>query len=115
MEWRLKAEIYVQALLHRVHDAGATAVIARRGNADAGGIFVRVNRLDGTSGVLTQASDADNVRYWRVVAEPATADADIEARLAREMERDPDIWIVEIEDRASRHFLEERIAGEWAV
>jgi hypothetical protein len=34
------------------------------------------------------------------------AEADVEARLARETRFDPDVWIVEIEDRAGRHFLD---------
>jgi hypothetical protein len=37
--------------------------------------------------------------------EPAK-DADIEARLVREIRFDPDLWIVEVEDRAGRNFLD---------
>ncbi len=33
-------------------------------------------------------------------------EADIEARLTREIKFDPDLWIVEVEDRAGRHFLD---------
>jgi hypothetical protein len=36
----------------------------------------------------------------------AVPEADIDARLKREMGFDPDLWIVEIEDRAGRHFLD---------
>jgi hypothetical protein len=36
----------------------------------------------------------------------AATDADIEARLGREIRFDPDLWIVEIEDRAGRSFLD---------
>jgi len=113
MSIRLKAGIYVQALVRRVFGLNAAAYVARRGDDDAGGIFIRVNGLDGCSGLLTQFTAMDGGRSWRVLAAPNTADAEIEALLARELARDPDIWVVEIEDREKRHFLEEDIIGEW--
>ena len=36
---------------------------------------------------------------------PASEQA-VEDRLAKEIRFDPDVWIVEIEDRAGRHFLD---------
>jgi hypothetical protein len=33
-------------------------------------------------------------------------EADAEARLAREVKFDPDLWVIEVEDRAGRHFLD---------
>jgi hypothetical protein len=44
-----------------------------------------------------------------VTQQPA-ADADIEAYLARQLRYDPDVWVVEVDDRAGRHFLD-RLAG----
>jgi hypothetical protein len=40
-----------------------------------------------------------------VPRQPAT-DADIEAYLARQLHYDPDVWVVEVDDRAGRHFLD---------
>ena len=111
MQVRLKAEIYIQALTRRVFAAGAAAYIVRRGDADAGGLFVRVNRLDGHSAILTIFTNMDGARIWRVLAALATPDAEADALLAREAARDPDIWIVEIEDRQGRHFLDEPVEG----
>jgi hypothetical protein len=34
----------------------------------------------------------------------------VEERLMRELRFDPDVWIIEIEDRAGRHFLENVVA-----
>lgn len=117
MSLRLKSGIFVQALLRRVQaafvDGGAAAYIAKRGDEDAGGIFVRVSRLDGTAGVLTLFTHMEGDQRWRVVVPPHTAEADVEAQLARERERDPDIWVVEIEDKQGRHFLQEKIDGQW--
>lgn len=117
MDLRLKSEFFVQALVRRVQgafvDGGAAAYIAKRGDSDAGGIFVRVNRLDGTAGVLSLFTHMQGDQRWRIVVPPQTAEADVDARMVREMKRDPDIWVVEIEDAKGRHFLEEKIDGDW--
>ena len=119
MNLRLKSEFYVQALVRRVQaafsDGGASAYVARRGDADAGGIFVRVDRLDGSAGVLTLYTDMDGERKARVVLPPETPAQEAAAHMAREAARDPDIWLVDIEDAKGRHFLEEKIDGSWPI
>jgi hypothetical protein len=52
-------------------------------------------------------------RGWRVSLAASTPDQDVEAFLEREVARDPDVWIVEIEDTEGRRFLEEKIDGAW--
>ena len=94
-------------------DGGAAAYIAKRGDEDAGGIFVRVNQLDGTAGLLTIFTHMDGDRRWRVVLGQETPEADVAAHIAREVARDPDIWVVEIDDAQGRHFLDEKIDGPW--
>ena len=110
--WRIKAEIYVRALVRRVN-AECVGVIARRGDTDAGGIYVRVNRLDGRSGLLVAFTDMNGERRWRVLAPHLTPDDEIDDMLTREIARDPDMWVVEIEDKQGRHFLEEAVEGDW--
>lgn len=117
MNLRLKSELFVQALVRRVQgsfiDGGAAAYIVKRGDGDAGGIFVRVNRLDGTAGVLSLFTHMQGDQRWRIVVPPHTAEAAVDAHMAREIDRDPDIWVVEIEDARGRHFLQEKIDGIW--
>ena len=111
---RLKSGIYVSALIRRAETAGAQAYLTRRGSEEAGAIFIQINRLDGTCYVLSPAQgsmlgDELTGRAWtRPLGETASAD---QARdyFAREMKFDPDIWIVEIEDREGRAFVDEPI------
>ena len=111
---RLKSGIWVSAYLRRCAVEGVDAVLRRRGADEAGAIFIKVNRLDGTGTLYGPAPQAafDEARpaerlFTAILGgkEPAP-DADIEARLAREIKFDPDIWIVEMEDRAGRNFLD---------
>lgn len=117
MSLRLKSGLFVQALVRRVQasfvDGAAAAYIVKRGDEDAGGVFVRVSRLDGTAGVLTLFTHMEGDQRWRIVVPPATPEAEVEAQLKREAARDPDMWVVEIEDKQGRHFLQEKIEGIW--
>jgi hypothetical protein len=107
---RLKSAIWVAAYVRRCHGEGAYAVVRRRGAEEAGAIFVKLDRLDGTAALFTPAAQAlFGEESGERIFEPAqgTADsADIEARLTREIRFDPDLWIVEVEDKAGRHFLD---------
>jgi hypothetical protein len=110
---RLKSALWVAAYLRRCQVEGIYAVVRRRGAEEAGAIFVRVSRLDGTSdlfGPAPQSAFGDTPVGERAFSaslrqQPA-ADAAVEFYLAREMKFDPDIWIVEVEDRAGRNFLD---------
>lgn len=106
---RLKSEIWVKAYLRRCAGEGIPCAVVRRGDADAGVIYIKVSRLDGTAALFGPAaaglSTEEGGRRWALLAD-TTAEADIEARLAREARLDPDLWVVEIEDRGGRHCLD---------
>jgi hypothetical protein len=112
---RLKSAIWVAAYVRRCHIEGAFAAVRRRGAEEAGAIFVKLNRLDGTAelfgpapqSVFDDARPSD--RLFSRCLEPAP-EAKIEERLVRELRFDPDAWIVEVEDRAGRHFLDQVVA-----
>ena len=73
---RLRADIFVSAYIRRCEVENVVAMLRKRGAAEAGAIFVKVDRLD------------------------------VEARLLKEQRFDPDMWIIETEDRAGRCFLD---------
>lgn len=109
---RLTSEFWVGAHVRRCFAEGAFAAIARRGAAEAGAVFIKVNRLDGTVDLYGPAPqsffDEDAAigerRFERLLEAAAEAEAD--ARLEREKRMDPDFWVVEIEDREGRSFLD---------
>jgi hypothetical protein len=112
---RLKSDIWVQAYLRICAGNGLFGTLLKRGDPDAGAIFVRVLRLDGRSDVygpaaagLTEA-DAER-RFSPRFPAGSVPDAQADAHLADQRRYDPDLWIVEVEDRAGRHCL-----GDWLV
>ena len=107
---RLRADIFVAALIRRVQSQGAIAMLRRRGAAEAGAIFVRLDRLDGTAALFGPAPQSEidedgHRRFVRVHKEDWIESQAVEDRLKREIGFDSDLWIVEIEDRAGRDFL----------
>jgi hypothetical protein len=81
---------------------------------EAGAIFIKVKRLDGTGtlygpapqAVFDEARPADRMFMAQVGRAAPAAEAELEARLVKEIRFDPDLWIVEVEDRAGRNFLD---------
>jgi len=107
---RLRAEFWVKAYIRRCAVNGASAVVVRHGDDDAGAIYIKIARLDGTCLLLGPApagfSGAESGRRWVVCLSPTDlSEADADAFLAREAEFDSDLWLVEVEDRQGRHFL----------
>jgi hypothetical protein len=113
---RLKVGIWVKAYVRICANAGAPAMIVRHGDDDAGAVFIKVNRLDGTAQLFGPApaglSGTETDRMWVAQSPPGTAEEEIERRLAREREFDSDVWIIEVEDRAGRHFLDAWLARD---
>ena len=115
---RLKSGIWVSAYLRRCNVEGVFAAVRRRGAEEAGAIFIKVSRLDGTAtlygpapqSAFDDAQPAERIFTAVLGGAAPVPGADVEARLARELRFDPDIWVVEIEDRGGRHFLEHVVA-----
>ena len=107
---RLKAAIWVSAHLRRCNAAGLFAVLIRRGDESAGSVLLKLNHLDGRFQVLSPARRGDGERVWLKAtgAEPVD-EAGADAYIERQLKFDPDIWVLEIEDKRGRHLLDEPV------
>ena len=98
-----RTDIWVAAFVRRHNDIGHMCVIVRRGDPIAGQIFLLVDHLNGPVSLFTPApaasrddDSADRIFECRFDhVEPAKA----QARIAREADFDPDLWVVELEMR----------------
>jgi hypothetical protein len=109
---RLKTSLWVAAYLRRCQVEGLPAVVRRRGADEAGAIFVRICRLDGTSDLFGPAPQstleegtADRM-FTAALRIQKIPDAEVETYLARQTKFDSDLWIIEVEDPAGRNFLD---------
>ena len=98
MEPRVKAGLWVQAVLRLGQEAGRYGVVARRGDADAGGVLVLLRDRQGGVCVLSQMRAADGAAAWmRATGIAAVDDTAAEAYVARQLRTDPDLWVLEFE------------------
>lgn len=114
---RLKAAIWVAGYLRRCNVEGAFAAVRRRGAEEAGAVYIKVSKPDGTAIVYAPAPQTafDDAQPSSRAFVPAlggkeqTTDKAAEDYLAKQIKFDPDVWIVEVEDRDGRHFLDDQL------
>jgi len=115
LSMRLKSELWVKAYIRRCQIEGADALLLRRGDTDAGAIYIKVSLLDGTALLFGPApaglDEAGEDRRWQpCLRQHPAAESEADAYLERQKSFDSDIWIVAVEDRAGRHFLDDWLA-----
>lgn len=111
---RLTSQLWVSAYLRRCASEAVPAVVLRRGQADAGAIFISVDRLDGTLTLYGPApahlARSDNERVWIACLDgKAMSEAEASSYLERQAEFDSDLWVIAVEDKKGRHFLGEAL------
>ena len=107
----LSSDLWVSALIRRAQIEGAYATVVKTGDARAGSVIVKAyDTSTRTARLFTEAFGTDGDRLW---IQPVTSDSEseLDAYIARQRQYDPDLWIVEIEDRQGRHFLTEKVQG----
>lgn len=103
---RLTTEIWIAAYLTRCRLATIPAFIVQKGDPTAGAVIVKLNTLDGDACSYQRSFDLmSGERRWVVLAEGPEPEVDESIRKQRSF--DPDLWVVEIEDREGRHLLDE--------
>lgn len=106
-EARLKSKLSVMAAIRLSQTRGLMATVARKGDEDAGAILIKQNLLGAGFRVLTQVRSVEGKLGWMVgTGEEPVEEAVADAYIARQIDRDWDIWVVEIEDREGRNPFE---------
>jgi hypothetical protein len=85
-------------------------VLRARGDATAGTVVVCIATMDGQARAVQRTTDlATGAMVWTLLAEGP--EAEVDAVLSRARARDPDLWIVEIEDPKGRSLLDDPSLG----
>ena len=98
MSARLSADFRLAAYRARLAAASMPFYVVARGDETAGAFLVKVATLDGRARLFSEISDLERGRVWTEVAEGPEAEIDDAAR--RRRATDPDLWVIEVEDRA---------------
>ncbi len=96
-EPRVKAKLWVQMALRLGDIDGRPGAVLRSGDADAGGVLVVLRGREGLT-VLSQVRAGEGDVAWMRATGPAPVDQEaVDAYVARQVGRDPDIWVLEFE------------------
>lgn len=110
MDDRLPTELWVAAHVRRCTVEAVPVYVVRRGDAHGGSVMLKLNLGAGGFRVLSQARDLDGRRAWFGAFDGgAVAEAEADAYIGRAVDRDPDLWVIEIEHAAGWHPFEGRI------
>jgi len=105
----LSTDFWVGALIRRAELGGAFAMVVRKGDARAGAVLVKtLNRRDGITRLYAEAFRGDGERVWMNPL-ASEEEPDLDRYIERAARIDPDLWVVEIEDKEGRHFLTEAV------
>ena len=106
----LSTDLWVSALIRRAELAGAFATVARKGDPRAGTVIVKAfDTSNRRARLYSEAFGPDGERLWMQPVE-SEFESELDDYLQRQIRYDPDLWIIEIEDREGRHFITEKVA-----
>jgi hypothetical protein len=103
---RLTARFWVDAYLARLRFVDVPAFVVAHGDDTGGAVLVKLNTLDGRAVLFQRSFDLmTDTRVWTELAKGP--EVDVDAAVARQRGFDPDLWVIEVEDRQGRHLLDQ--------
>lgn len=104
---RLASGIWVAAYLTRLRLSDIAHYVTARGDETAGAVVVKLATMDGQARAFQRSFDLQTERrVWMVLA--SGPEPEVDALLKRQRARDPDLWIIEVEDRQGRTLLDQQ-------
>ncbi|MGH1455268.1 MAG: DUF1491 family protein [Alphaproteobacteria bacterium] len=99
-EARLPVHLWIDAQLAPLNAKGVFYYIQQRGEKNSGVILLKLNGLGGECKLLIQQRDLDGDMGWmNALRKDMVDERDVDAYIQRSVLRDPDLWVIEIEDR----------------
>jgi len=103
---RLTARFWVDAYLARLRVYDIPAFVVAHGDDTGGAVLVKLATLDGKAALFQRSFDLmSGARAW--VEMVSGSEAEVDASIAKQRGFDPDLWVIEVEDRQGRHLLQD--------
>ncbi|MFW2589238.1 DUF1491 family protein [Sagittula sp. SSi028] len=110
MTQRLTTRFWVDAYLTRLRLQDIPAFVTAHGDDTAGAVLVKLATLDGAARAFSRSFDLmTGARTWSELC--AGPESEVDASISRQRSFDPDLWVIEVEDRAGRHLLDDPSLG----
>ena len=112
MEDYLKSDLVVKSASILAKKDGITIFVKKKGNPDAGIIFVIIDTLNGEVMLFRRnlnyviEKNKTFIEYVNVFGDKKVDYALVEKKIKSEILIDPDCWVVEIEDKNGKNYFE---------
>lgn len=106
-ETRLPTGLWVESRIRNCQQNDMPVYVIHRGEYNTGTVLLKINSLNDGCQVLTQARDENGQLTWFPALNGAwVAESEADAYIHRALGRDPDLWAIEIENRAKTNPFE---------
>ena len=100
MDDRIATGLWVETQLRLLDHKGIFYYIVNKGAYFSGSVVLKIQSQTEGSQILTQVRDENGKLVWMTPLKSEwAAEGDIDAYIRRSIDRDPDIWIIEVEVR----------------
>lgn len=110
MDDRLPTELWVAAHLRQCVSKGVPIYVVHKGALVAGTVIVKIVMRGQGCKLLNQSRDIDGNMGWMDIFDGEIVDESrADQYIQRTVQRDPDVWVVEVEDRSGKNPFEGKI------
>ena len=103
---KLTSRFWVDAYLTRLRMFDIPAFVVAHGDDTGGAVLVKLSTLDGKAVLFQRSFDLmTGERSWLELT--SGSNLDVDASIDRQKGFDPDVWVIEVEDRLGRHLLDQ--------
>lgn len=105
-ESRIPTHLWVEAEIRRLMDEGKGVYVLARGDKTGGIVLQKISDMAGKCHLFIQQRDLDGRLGWaNALSEAPLDEKTADDYITRAVARDPDLWVVEIEDRSLQAIL----------
>lgn len=102
---RLPTKLLVSAQIRQAATQGIPITVLHSGDPNSGVVVLKINLMNGQAVVLQQIRHDMELVWSTASATSPLPEAEADALLERQLRYDPDVWLLEIEDRQGRHWF----------
>ncbi len=103
---RIPTHVWVEAEVRRILSLGMAVYIVTRGDNMGGIVIQKISNLSGACKLLGQQRDLLGKLVWfNLLQDEVVPEREADSYIEKSRQRDPDIWVVEIEDRTLQEQL----------
>ncbi len=107
---RIATDFFVKLHTRLAASEGVPITVLHKGYASSGAIVLKINLMNGFARVLIEASLGQERGWTAATATDPMPEKEADAYLTRQAEIDPDIWLIEIEDKLGRLWFPGKVA-----